>query len=149
MDHTVPRRLRWWVVLGLLALLGVGVLAVASLPDLSLVHGTTAGEVERLAVWLEAQPGTRVADLGAGDGTFAIALARLDPVLTLMMDAVHLYEGIVNTTVSQNRISLGRSLATAGEARGVREEGASLESIQGGDGGGNMTFRPHRERPAA
>jgi ubiquinone/menaquinone biosynthesis C-methylase UbiE len=55
---------------------GVGVLAVANLPYLPLIHGTTAGEVERLVAWLEVQPGTRVADLGAGDGTFAIALAR-------------------------------------------------------------------------
>ena len=68
--------MRRWTVLGLLALAGVGVFAVASLPYLPLIHGTTAGEVERLAAWLEAQPGTRVADLGAGDGTFAIALAR-------------------------------------------------------------------------
>jgi ubiquinone/menaquinone biosynthesis C-methylase UbiE len=59
-----------------LAFAALGVLAFASLPYLPLVHGTTAGEVERLATWLEIQPGTRVADLGAGDGTFAIALAR-------------------------------------------------------------------------
>jgi ubiquinone/menaquinone biosynthesis C-methylase UbiE len=71
----MPRRLRRWVVVGLLALASVGVLAVVSLPYLPLIHGTTAGEVERLAAWLEVQPGTRVADLGAGDGTFAIALA--------------------------------------------------------------------------
>jgi hypothetical protein len=37
---------------GLLALAAVGVLAIASLPYLPLVHGTTAGEVERLATWL-------------------------------------------------------------------------------------------------
>jgi ubiquinone/menaquinone biosynthesis C-methylase UbiE len=72
----MPRRWRRWVVLGVLAFLGVGVLAIASLPYLPLVHGTTAGEVQRLAAWLEIQPGSRVADLGAGDGTFAIALAR-------------------------------------------------------------------------
>jgi ubiquinone/menaquinone biosynthesis C-methylase UbiE len=69
-------RSRRWVVLGLLALGSLGVLAVATLPYLPLIHGTTASEVERLAAWLELQPGSRVADLGAGDGTFAIALAR-------------------------------------------------------------------------
>ena len=63
-------------MLGLLTLAVLGVFVIASLPYLPLVHGTTAGEVERLAAWLEVQPGTRVADLGAGDGTFAIALGR-------------------------------------------------------------------------
>jgi ubiquinone/menaquinone biosynthesis C-methylase UbiE len=72
----MPRRLRRWVVVGLFTLTGIVVLAVTSLPYLPLVHGTTADEVERLAAWLEAQPGTRVADVGAGDGTFAVALAR-------------------------------------------------------------------------
>jgi ubiquinone/menaquinone biosynthesis C-methylase UbiE len=71
----MSRRLRWCVG-GLLALGGVVVLTAASLPYLPLIHGTTADEVERLAAWLEVQPGTRVADLGAGDGTFAVALAR-------------------------------------------------------------------------
>jgi SAM-dependent methyltransferase len=75
-EETMARRLRRWFVLGLVVLAGVGVLAVASLPYLPLIHGTTAGEVERLAAWLEVQSGTRVADLGAGDGTFAVALAR-------------------------------------------------------------------------
>jgi ubiquinone/menaquinone biosynthesis C-methylase UbiE len=72
----MPRRLRRWVVVGLLALASVVVLAAASLPYLPLIHGTTADEVERLAAWLEVQPGMRVADVGAGDGTFAVALAR-------------------------------------------------------------------------
>ncbi len=72
----MPRRLRRWVVGVLLALAGMVVLAAATLPYLPLVHGTTAGEVERLAAWLEVRPGTHVADLGAGDGTFAVALAR-------------------------------------------------------------------------
>jgi len=71
----MSRRLRWCVG-GLLALGGVVALAAASLPYLPLIHGPTAEEVERLAAWLEVQPGTRVADLGAGDGTFAVALAR-------------------------------------------------------------------------
>jgi hypothetical protein len=51
------RRLRRWVVLGLLAVAAAGVLAVTSLPYLPLIHGTTAGEVEHLAAWLEVQPG--------------------------------------------------------------------------------------------
>jgi ubiquinone/menaquinone biosynthesis C-methylase UbiE len=72
----MPQRLRRWVVGALVALAGVVVLAATSLPYLPLVHGTTAGEVERLAAWLEVRPGTHVADLGAGDGSFAVALAR-------------------------------------------------------------------------
>jgi ubiquinone/menaquinone biosynthesis C-methylase UbiE len=72
----MPRRLRQWGVVGLLALATVGVLAVTSLPYLPLIHGTTADEVQRLAAWLDIRPGTRVADLGAGDGTFSVALAR-------------------------------------------------------------------------
>jgi ubiquinone/menaquinone biosynthesis C-methylase UbiE len=72
----MSRQLRLWVVVGLLALAGVVMLAAVSLPYLPLIHGTTADEVERLAAWLEVQPGTRVADVGAGDGTFAVALAR-------------------------------------------------------------------------
>jgi ubiquinone/menaquinone biosynthesis C-methylase UbiE len=72
----MSRRLKRWVVVGLLVLAGVVALAAASLPYLPLMHGTTADEVERLAAWLEVQPGTRVADVGAGDGTFAIILAR-------------------------------------------------------------------------
>lgn len=59
-----------------LALVGLAALAVAELPYVPWVHGTNAEEVERLADWLELQPGTRVADLGAGDGRYALALAR-------------------------------------------------------------------------
>jgi predicted methyltransferase len=70
------RRLRPWIAAGLLALVGVGVLAAAYAPYLPLIHGTTAGEVERLAAWLEVKPGMRIADFGAGEGEFAIALAR-------------------------------------------------------------------------
>ena len=72
----MPSPLRQWIIVGLLAFAVVVVLAAASLPYLPLIHGTTADEVERLAGWLDIQPGTRVADLGAGDGTFAVALAR-------------------------------------------------------------------------
>jgi ubiquinone/menaquinone biosynthesis C-methylase UbiE len=70
----MPHRLGQW--LGMLALAGVVILVPACLPYLPLIHGTTANEVERLAAWLEVQPGARVADLGAGDGTFTVALAR-------------------------------------------------------------------------
>jgi ubiquinone/menaquinone biosynthesis C-methylase UbiE len=72
----MSRRQKRWVVGGLLALAAVVVLAAASLPYLPLIHGTTADEVERLAAWLDVQPGTRVADVGAGTGTFTVALAR-------------------------------------------------------------------------
>ena len=72
----MPNRLRKWIVVGLSVLAVVVVLAAASLPYLPVIHGTTADEVERLATWLEIEPGTRVADLGAGDGTFSVALAR-------------------------------------------------------------------------
>jgi ubiquinone/menaquinone biosynthesis C-methylase UbiE len=72
----MSRRVRRWGIVGLLALAGFVVLALARLPYLPLIHGTTADEVERLAAWLEVQAGTDVADVGAGDGTFAIALAR-------------------------------------------------------------------------
>jgi ubiquinone/menaquinone biosynthesis C-methylase UbiE len=72
----MTRELRRFVVVGLLVLAGGGALATGCLPYLPLIHGTTAHEVERLAAWLEVKPGTRVADLGAGDGTFTVALAR-------------------------------------------------------------------------
>ena len=38
---------------------------------------------------------------------------------------------------------------TTGETRDVREERPPLQSIQRGDGGRDMAFRPHRECPAA
>jgi ubiquinone/menaquinone biosynthesis C-methylase UbiE len=72
----MSRRLKQWIAVGLLALAGVVVFAAVSLPYLPWLHGTTADEVERLAAWLDVEPGTRVADVGAGDGTFALALAR-------------------------------------------------------------------------
>jgi ubiquinone/menaquinone biosynthesis C-methylase UbiE len=72
----MPRRLQRRMSLVLLALAAFVALVAAQLPYLPLVHGTAADEVERLAAWLELRPGTRVADLGAGDGTLAVALAR-------------------------------------------------------------------------
>jgi ubiquinone/menaquinone biosynthesis C-methylase UbiE len=73
----MPRKLRRFLVVGFFALVGAGILVAGCLPYLPLIHGTTADEVERLVSWLEVKPGTRVADLGAGDGTFTVALARL------------------------------------------------------------------------
>jgi ubiquinone/menaquinone biosynthesis C-methylase UbiE len=72
----MSRRLRQGIIVGLFVLAGIAVLAAARLPYLPLLHGTTAEEVERLTAWLEVQPGTHVAEVGAGDGTFALALAR-------------------------------------------------------------------------
>jgi ubiquinone/menaquinone biosynthesis C-methylase UbiE len=90
----MSHRLRRWVVVGLLALAGVVVLAAARLAYLPLIHGTTAEEVERLTAWLEVESGTRVADVGAGDGTLALALARCvgpaGQVYATELDAEHL-----------------------------------------------------------
>src|SRR5262245_28586709 len=69
-------RLRQGVVVGLFALAAIVALTAASLPYLPFIHGTTADEVERLAAWIEVKPGTHIADVGAGDGTFAVALAQ-------------------------------------------------------------------------
>lgn len=72
----MSRRSKRWLVVASVALAGIAFLAAAQAPYLPLVHGSTAGEVERLAAWLELRPGMRIADLGAGDGTFALAVAR-------------------------------------------------------------------------
>jgi ubiquinone/menaquinone biosynthesis C-methylase UbiE len=113
----MPRRMRRGAVVGLLALAGVGMLAAASLPYLPLIHGTTTDEVERLAAWLEVYPGTHVADVGAGDGTFAIALARrVGPaghVYATELDAERLTDirqaardaGLSNITVIEGAVS--------------------------------------------
>ncbi len=69
-------RLKHWIAIGLSALAVLVILTAATLPYLPFIHGTTADEVEHLVAWLEVKPGTRLADLGAGDGTFTIALAR-------------------------------------------------------------------------
>jgi hypothetical protein len=41
----------------------------------------------------------------------------------------------------------GLRLTTTRQARGVREQGASVEPIPRRNGRGHMAFRPHRERP--
>lgn len=69
-------RARRSVLLLLLALAAAAALAATRLPYLPWLHGTTEEEAERLAEWLALGPGARVADLGAGDGTHAVALAR-------------------------------------------------------------------------
>jgi predicted methyltransferase len=69
------RRPRRGAVITLLAATGI-LLLVASVPYLPFIHGTTEGEVDRLVAWLRIEPGAHVADLGAGDGAHAIALAR-------------------------------------------------------------------------
>ncbi|HEX7012720.1 MAG TPA: methyltransferase domain-containing protein [Steroidobacteraceae bacterium] len=73
----MSRGLKTWGVVALLVLVAVVVFLAASLPYVPIVHGSTADEIERLAEWLRIEPGSRVADLGAGDGTYAVALARL------------------------------------------------------------------------
>jgi SAM-dependent methyltransferase len=72
----MARRLRRWIVVAALAAAAIAAVAAAQAPYLPLVHGSTAGEIERMAAWLELRPGMQVADFGAGDGTFAVALAR-------------------------------------------------------------------------
>jgi ubiquinone/menaquinone biosynthesis C-methylase UbiE len=70
------RRKRWGLV-ALLVLVAVGALvAAAQLPYLPLIHGSRADEVERLAGWLALKPGMHVADVGAGGGKFALAVAQ-------------------------------------------------------------------------
>lgn len=72
----MSRRLKRWMLVAVLAVAGLAGLAVAQLPYLPVVHGTRADEVARLAEWLALKPGARIADLGAGKGAHAAALAR-------------------------------------------------------------------------
>lgn len=69
-------RLKRWGFVALLVLVVIGGLVAAQLPYLPLIHGSRADEVERLAAWLALKPGTRVADVGAGGGKFAVAVAQ-------------------------------------------------------------------------
>lgn len=73
-------RSRRWTIVGLVLLACVAVFVLAGLPYLPLVHGSDDDEVERLVDWLAIDEGSRIADFGAGDGRFAIALAgRVGP----------------------------------------------------------------------
>lgn len=67
--------MKWLILSGLVVAAAVGV-AVASAPYLPFVHGTTDDEVRRLLAWLRIEAGTHVADFGAGDGTFTMALVE-------------------------------------------------------------------------
>lgn len=69
------RTKRWGSVALLVIAAGVAVL-LTGMPYVPLVHGSDADEVQQLVDWLEVEPGMRVADLGAGDGRFALALAQ-------------------------------------------------------------------------
>lgn len=60
--------------------LALGGYLALSLPYLPVVHGGEPDEIERLVEWLDVEPGMAIADLGAGDGRFAFALAaRVGP----------------------------------------------------------------------
>jgi ubiquinone/menaquinone biosynthesis C-methylase UbiE len=68
----------------LVALTIVGVAAAAVgvglAPYFPVVHGSTADEVARLADWLGLEQGMHIADVGAGDGSYAVQLAgRVGP----------------------------------------------------------------------
>lgn len=70
------RRLMPWAIVVSLALVAAVGYRAARLPYLPVIHGSTDEEIARLSTWLEIGPGMRVADVGAGEGTFAVALAR-------------------------------------------------------------------------
>lgn len=76
LNARMSRRLKRWIVAAAAALAALGAAAASQAPWLPLVHGTDADEAERFAAWLELRPGMRIADVGAGDGTFSVALAR-------------------------------------------------------------------------
>jgi ubiquinone/menaquinone biosynthesis C-methylase UbiE len=99
-----PRSKRWTIA-AVLVLALVAIAVALNVPYLPLIHGTTEDEVKRLAAWLEIRPGARVADLGAGDGTFAVALARA------VGSTGHVYA----TEIDDQRLAeIGRAAAKAG-----------------------------------
>lgn len=65
-----------WTLAGLVALGLLAGLALVTMPYLPVVHGSDADEIGQLVAWLEIGPGTRVADFGAGDGSYAISVAE-------------------------------------------------------------------------
>ena len=72
----MPRRTRRWPIFALVGALALVAYVAAHLPYLPVVHGNESDEVERLVEWLGVEAGMAVADLGAGDGRFAFALAE-------------------------------------------------------------------------
>lgn len=72
----MTRRIRRWAAVAVILIAVLLVIAASGLPYLPLVHGSDADEVAQLVQWLEIEPGDRVADLGAGDGSYAFALAE-------------------------------------------------------------------------
>jgi ubiquinone/menaquinone biosynthesis C-methylase UbiE len=72
----MTRRWKRWLVALLVVVLIGGAFAAGELPYLPVVHGSTADEIDRMAAWLEVKPGMHLADVGAGDGTHAVALAQ-------------------------------------------------------------------------
>lgn len=72
----MARRIRRWIVAASILIGIVLVIGLSGLPYLPLVHGSDADEVHQLVQWLEIEPGDRVADIGAGDGYYAFALAE-------------------------------------------------------------------------
>lgn len=51
-------------------------LALSMAPYVPLIHGSEDDEVEQLIEWLDIEAGAHVADFGAGDGSYAMALAQ-------------------------------------------------------------------------
>jgi ubiquinone/menaquinone biosynthesis C-methylase UbiE len=99
----MSRRLKGWILVALLAVAAAAVIGAGFAPYLPIVHGSTADEIERLAEWLELRPGMRVADVGAGDGTYAVELARR------VGPTGHVYA----TEISRERLAEIRQAATA------------------------------------
>jgi ubiquinone/menaquinone biosynthesis C-methylase UbiE len=66
--------------IALLLALALGGYLALYMPYVPVVHGSEPDEVERLVEWLDIEPGMAIADVGAGDGRFAFALAaRVGP----------------------------------------------------------------------
>jgi SAM-dependent methyltransferase len=82
----VPGGRRRWVALIVLAAAVVAwaVLSYGPVVAFHLLPPTLTGEADRLAALIGAEPGRTIAEIGAGDGAFSIAIARrLEPGGTL------------------------------------------------------------------
>jgi ubiquinone/menaquinone biosynthesis C-methylase UbiE len=102
----MSHRLKHWILVALVVVAAAGAaIGAGFVPYLPVVHGSTADEVARLAEWLELRPGMRVADVGAGDGGYAVELAeRVGP-------SGHVYA----TEISQERLAeISQAAAVAG-----------------------------------